>query len=178
MLKPDPNESFECYVDADFCGNWDKHIADKDPNTAKLRSGYVIKYSGVPLYWASKMQTQFALSTAESEYIALSTATRDVKATMYLLEEINDKVVPVKTTPTVSCKCFEDNSAALEMARIRKLRPRTRHINSVYHHFRNEVANKRLILKAIGTELQQADIYTKACDLDTFQRHRKAIYGW
>ena len=178
LLKPDPEESFECFVDADFSGNWDKRIADKDPNTAKSRSGFVIKYAGVPLYWASKMQTQFALSTAESEYIALSTATRDVKATMYLLEEINEKVVPVIMTPVVSCRCFEDNSAALEMARIRKLRPRTRHINSVYHHFRNEVANKRLIIQAIGTALQQADIFTKACDKETFERHRKAIFGW
>ena len=178
LLKPDPEESFECFVDADFCGNWDKRIADKDPNTAKSRSGFVIKYAGVPLYWASKMQTQFALLTAESEYIALSTATRDMKATMYLLEEINEKVVPVIMTPVVSCRCFEDNSAALEMARIRKLRPRTRHINSVYHHFRNKGANKWLIIQAIGMALQQADIFTKACDKETFGRHRKAIFGW
>ena len=135
LLKPDPEESFECFVDADFSGNWDKRITNKDPNTARSRSGFVIKYAGVPLYWASKMQTQFTLSTAESEYIALSTATRDMKVTMYLLEEINEKVIPIITTLIDSCRCFEDNSAALEMARIRKLRPQTRHINSVYHHF-------------------------------------------
>ena len=60
LLKPDPKESFECFLDADFSRSWDKCIADKDPNTAKTCSGFVIKYARVPLYWASKMQTQFA----------------------------------------------------------------------------------------------------------------------
>ena len=171
LIRPKQQESFECWVDADFSDNWDKRIAASDPNTAKSRSGFVIKHAGVPLVWASKLQTQFALSSAESEYIALSAATHVVKATVYLLEEINDKVVPVKTTPVVICKCFEDNSAALEMARVHKLRPRTRHINSVYHHLQNEVANKRITIQAIGTDLQQADIFTKATVKAFFKKH-------
>jgi hypothetical protein len=35
LLNPDNDKSFECYVDADFSGNWDKRIAAEDPNTAK-----------------------------------------------------------------------------------------------------------------------------------------------
>ena len=178
IIKPDNTKSFECYVDADFCGNWDKNIAAEDPNTAKSRSGFVIKYAGVPIYWSSKMQTQFALSTAESEFLALSAATRHVKSVMYLLEEVNQKFTRVHTKPRVYCKLFEDNSAALEIARVPKLRPRTRHINVIYHHFRNEVANKRLLVLPIATTHQQADFLTKACDRTTFERHRRSVLGW
>jgi hypothetical protein len=178
LLNPDNDKSFECYVDADFSGNWDKRIAAEDPNTAKSRHGFVIKYGGAPIYWASKLQTQYALSTAESEYIGLSAATRYVKSVMYLLEEIDSKVTPVTTVPTIKCHVFEDNSAALEIAKVPKMRPRTRHLNSVLHHFRNEVANKRILIEAISTTLQQADFLTKACDQATFERHRKAVMGW
>ena len=79
LLQPNKQESFECWVDANFSGNWDKQIAS-DPNTAKSRSGFVITYARVPLVWASKLQTQFTFSSAKSEYIALSAATHVVKS--------------------------------------------------------------------------------------------------
>ena len=70
-----PSEnSFHCWADADFVGKWEQSIAMKDINTARLRSGYLITYTACPILWASKMQTEFALSTTEAEYIALSTA--------------------------------------------------------------------------------------------------------
>ena len=177
ILKPG-NESFECYVDADFMGNWDKTIAAEDPNTAKSRYGFVVKYCEVPLYWQSKLQTMIALSTAESEYIGLSHAARYVKSTIYLLQEINERVTKVITTPTFHCKLFEDKSAALEIAKVPKMRPRTRHINCVYHHFRQEVSNGIIKILPIDTKFQQADVLTKAVDLVTFLRHRKSIMGW
>ena len=121
-----PNkESFECYMDADYCGNWDKSIAADDPDTARSRHGFIVKYAGVPIYWASKLQTQIALSTAEAKYIGLSIAARYAKGTMCLFDEINQKVVKVITTPMVYCRLFEDNSAALEIAKVPKVQPRT-----------------------------------------------------
>jgi hypothetical protein len=35
-------------------------------------------YAGYPITWGSKMQTEIALSTTESEYRALSTAMQEV----------------------------------------------------------------------------------------------------
>jgi hypothetical protein len=114
IIKPDKLHSFIAFVDADFCGNWDKFIAAQDPNTAKSRTGFLIKYMNAPIFWQSKMQTQFALSSAESKYIALSTAAQFVKSIMYLLEEICQQGIHVTTVPTVCCHMFEDNSAALQ----------------------------------------------------------------
>ncbi len=68
-FKPDQDKGFECYCNADFSINWNKHLAPFDPSTAKSCSGW---YAGCPVIWESKLQTQVALSTTETEYIAMS----------------------------------------------------------------------------------------------------------
>jgi hypothetical protein len=45
-------------------------------------------YSGVPVLWVSKMQTQIALSTIEAEYIALSHSMRDLIPVQEILKDI------------------------------------------------------------------------------------------
>jgi hypothetical protein len=63
-FKPDPKKGFECYCDADFSN---KAFAPVDPSTAKSGSGWIIFYTGCPVSWASKLQSQVALSTTEAE---------------------------------------------------------------------------------------------------------------
>ena len=139
-FKPDPSKGFECYCDADFSGNWNKFLASRDPATSKSRSGWIIFFSGCPIIWASKLQSQVAMSTTEAEYIALSMSLRDVLPIMFLLKEMRERGFQVIcTAPQVYCKVFEDNSGALELARLPKLRPRTKHINVCYHHFREHM---------------------------------------
>ena len=41
-LRPDTQQSFQCWVDADFSGNWKPEGAQHDPMTAKSRSGWII----------------------------------------------------------------------------------------------------------------------------------------
>jgi len=116
---------FECYCDSDFSGLWNKEIAPVDPSTAKLRSGWIIFYAGCPVSWASKLQSQVALSTTEAEYIAMSQALRDVIPVMNLLQEMREREFQVICNePYVDCKVFEDFSGALELARLPKLHPR------------------------------------------------------
>jgi hypothetical protein len=66
---PDPSKGFECYCDSDFSRNWIRDYAQSDPSTAKSRSGWIIIYARCPIIWASKLQSQVALSTTETEYI-------------------------------------------------------------------------------------------------------------
>jgi Reverse transcriptase (RNA-dependent DNA polymerase) len=66
------SESFQLYSDADFSGNWSTEFAEHDATTARSRSGYVVRYAGCPIIWASRLQTETALSSTESEYVALS----------------------------------------------------------------------------------------------------------
>jgi hypothetical protein len=36
------DQSFECYCDADFSGNWNGDIAEFDSSTARSRTGYIV----------------------------------------------------------------------------------------------------------------------------------------
>ena len=65
--------SLECYVNADFAGNYN---AKEVVNLANMpsRTGFVITLGSVPVLWKSVVQTEIALSTMEAEYIALATA--------------------------------------------------------------------------------------------------------
>ena len=102
--------------------------------------GYVITYAGCPMHWSSKMQTEIALSTTEAEYIAHSQAMREVLPIIWLMEEARKHEIPVlNATPKIHCKVFEDNAGAIEIANVPKMRPRTKHLNIKYHHFREEV---------------------------------------
>jgi hypothetical protein len=98
-FKPDPKKGFECYYDADFSGNRNREFAPMDPSTAKSRSRLIIFYAGCLVSWASKLQSQIALSPTEAEYIAMSQALRDVISVTNLLQEMreqNFKVVCIK----------------------------------------------------------------------------------
>jgi hypothetical protein len=57
------NQSFDVYLDASFTGDWDQENAEWDPDNAMSRTGYVILYASCPVIWASKLQTEIALST-------------------------------------------------------------------------------------------------------------------
>jgi len=65
-------QSFDLWCNADFSGNWSPATAHMDPLTAKSRTGFVITFARCPIAWASKLQTEVALSTTEAEFIALS----------------------------------------------------------------------------------------------------------
>ena len=181
IISPDTNnEIFTCWVDAAFAGEWNRDTAMEDPTTAKSRTGYVINYAGCPLTWSSKLQTEIALSTVEAEYIALSQSLREVICLMQMAQEMKTRDIPLMSAPqtTVMCKAFEDNTGALELAKVPKMRPRTKHINIKYHHFREHVQQGTIKIEHVGTEEQIADIFTKPLPATLFLKHRQAIMGW
>ena len=53
IFRPDPKIGIECYVDADFSGNWRKEDSE-DPSSVLSRTGFVISYERCPLIWMSK----------------------------------------------------------------------------------------------------------------------------
>jgi hypothetical protein len=113
ILDPKNEKSFECWVDADFLGQYIKGAEDMhmDAMTAKSRTGFIITYAGCPITWGSKIQRESTLSSTESEYVTISEAFRVLLPLMDLLEEAVHHGVPVELgPPTIRCKAFEDNS--------------------------------------------------------------------
>ena len=65
MFKPTGDLSeFECYIDADIAGNYTNETCE-DPNSIESTTGCVIKYSGYPITWFSRLQSKIAFSTTE-----------------------------------------------------------------------------------------------------------------
>jgi hypothetical protein len=172
------NHGLECFIDADFVGNWNQDITVDDDSTARSRTGYIILYEGCRLIWGSRLQTEIALSSTESEYIALSQSLREVIYIIDLINEMKSAGFSLSdTNATVKYKAFEDNNGALEMATIHKLRPRTKHINVKYHHFRSVVNNGLITIHKIDTSAQLADIFTKPLAVNLFVKLRRLIMG-
>ena len=178
LLKPDKGRGLECYVDADWAGSWTPKSAT-DPSCAHSRTGYIILYAGCPIIWASKKQMLIALSTTEAEYIALSSALREVIAVRNLLQELKDRKFPVhEGTPVVTCKVFEDNRSCIEIATNHKTRPWTKHLSVRLHHFRSHIINKTITVEHVNTKAQLADIFTKPLPKHQFERLRNKIMNW
>ncbi len=117
-------EGLEVFVNANFSGNWDATIAHFDKDTARSRHGYFVMFAGCPIVRASQLQTEISLSSTESEVTGLSYALRSAIPMMRLINELNKNGFRVPNVgPKVHCKVFEDNSGAIEIARVPKVRP-------------------------------------------------------
>ena len=93
----------DCYVDADFEGGWNTSTSS-DAENVMSRTVFVMTYVNCPLYWASRLQTEIALSTAEAEYIAMSSAFCEVIPLVKLIKELHN-VFPVHiNNPNFFCK--------------------------------------------------------------------------
>jgi hypothetical protein len=167
LFSPVDNFVVNCYVDADFAGLWGVEY-DQDPVSVKSRTGYLITFMGCPLLWASKMQTQIALSTMEAEYIALSAAMRELIAIREVLKEVKSIVFDSAARPSYSMiaktfeslpqsTVFEDNDSCLKFASMPRMSPRTKHIAIPYHFFRSKVEQLEIQIQPIDTKAQLAD---------------------
>ena len=176
LFRPDKDKSIETYVDASFAGDWNISWSD-EPSSVMSRTGYVILYANCPIIWSSKLQTEIALSTTESEYIALSQSMRDVIPLMGLLKELQPVISFTSKIPVLKCKIFEDNMGCIDLVTTPKIRPRTKHIALKYHHFRSFVQNKTITIEHVDTKSQIADIFTKALSDAQFVLLRMKLMG-
>jgi len=120
ILQPTKDLHLDMYVDADFVGMWHRHHSALRDNVPS-RTGYIITFCGCPIHWVSKLQSEIALSTTESEYLALSMATRDLLPIRHLLQELHhhslihfpsDVFTNTTRTNTLSATTiYEDNEA-------------------------------------------------------------------
>jgi hypothetical protein len=178
-FSPGEDLKLDCYVDADYAGLW-RYEDDQDPICVKSRTGYVFTIAGCPVTWASKLQTEIALSTLEAEYIALSSAMREFLPMRRLFKEIGEKMnLQLEEKGLLHSTIFEDNNGALGLATSPKMTPRTKHIAVKYHFFKDHIGEEKGIrIVKVDTEFQKADIFTKGLPLDDFERIRGLLMGW
>ena len=175
-FKPNLSHGLECFVDADFAGGWKDGDQDS-PESVLSRSGFVIMFAGCPITWSSKLQTEIALSTTESEYIALSSAMREVIPFLNLMQETDNLFGLQSVKPIFRCTVWEDNESTIKVAKSPKFTPRTKHIAIKYHHFRRFVDDGTIVIRSIDTKEQIADMLTKPLSERDFVYLRGKLMG-
>lgn len=87
--KPDSTQGLEVFVDADFAGGWSSGN-HSNPEWVLSHICYVIMFTGCPITWSSKLQTEIALSTMETEYIEMSQPMRKTIPCLNFMQEIGE----------------------------------------------------------------------------------------
>jgi len=105
-LTSKPTPSTPCPIDVYCDANWANDLDDR-----RSTSGCVVLLFGSSISWLSKKQTTVALSTAEAEYMAMSTSVQEVKWIKQLLSEMGCHIQLPNSVHT-------DNQAAQSMSRI------------------------------------------------------------
>jgi len=153
------NVSLEAYSDANWGG---------DTDNRRSRSGHVLLLNGSPIVWVSKLQQSVALSSTESEYVALSLCCQDVAWTRNLLDQLGFK----QHEPT---NVFEDNASCIKIAESKRQMPGVKHVEIRYHFVRDMVQQGIVRLSPIGTTEMLADTLTKCLPVPVFVKHREAL---
>jgi hypothetical protein len=110
--------------------------------------------------------------------VSLSTALQTVIPLIGVATEMLNLGFNISDTiPTVKCKAFDDNMGAIEIALVPKMRPRTKHINVKYHHFRQYVDNGDILIQHVTSKDQVADFLTKMSESTLFHKHCEAVMG-
>ena len=126
------------------------------------------------------MQPCIALSTVESEYIALSQAMRDLLPMREFIQDLSSRIdIGVNPNTMLKSSIFEDNNGCISVATAPKLSPRTKHIGVRYHFFKDQIGEEKgIIIKKIVTDEQIADIFTKGLGEEKFQYLRSLLCEW
>ena len=114
----------------------------------------------------------------EIEYIALSSAMREVIPFLGLMKETAGLFGLLTRDPVFRCTVQEDNESGITVAKSPKFTPRTKHIAIKYHHFRRFVSDGTIIIKSIDMAEQIADIFTKPLGEKSFCFLRHQLMGW
>ena len=181
IVKKATKMDLTCFVDADFAGLF-KRDPDHSITSAKSRTGYIIKLGECPLIWKSQLQPIISLSTAESEYYALSQAMRVLLPLRGIANELLSKVSFPSNLSTLKnnlrATVKEDNTSALSLATEQRLTSRTRHYHVRWHFFWQSINDGKVEVIYVATKDQDADYLTKGLPWVTFQANRKRVQGW
>ncbi len=124
----------------------------------------------------------------ESEYIALSIATRELLPLRRLLQDSHhhslmklpsENIFNVTKTHTLAAtQVFEDNEACIVLAHSETSKVRTKHIALKWHHFKDQIHQGFIKVIKINTNFNWADIMTKPLGCQKHEALRKLIMGW
>jgi hypothetical protein len=143
------------YVDSDFA---------MDPDDRKSHSSWLYMLAGAPVSWRSvKQSNTLALSSTEAELVAAVDAAREAAWFISLFTEMG-------TALTLPLQIYEDNQAAIYLARLGLSGRRTKHMDLRYHFIHALTKDGRIRLDKVDTKDNLADVGTKPLTQHLFHR--------
>jgi hypothetical protein len=124
-----------------------------DLDDRKSSSGYLFFLAYALISWSAQKQTVIALSTMESEYIALTDAAKEAIFLHKLLDSLSFTI----PHPTL---IHTDSESALDHVKNNVKHPRTKHIDTRHHYIRS-VYGTQIYIQHVPAASQTADILTK-----------------
>ena len=178
IFRPSKWFELDLCVDANFCRVF-KQQYDRNPDSARSRTGHVILLNGCPVLWKSVLQQQISQSTLEVECSALSCAL----CTFLPLQRLLNKMIIMTRCRAsegamVHARTFEDNQEAYCYATNHRITNRTKYFLCKRHLFWEHVDNKEFDVLKCPTDKQRANCLTKALPKITFKVNREAVQGW
>ncbi|CAI7929276.1 unnamed protein product [Closterium sp. NIES-54] len=125
-----------------------------EPEDMTSVGGFICCVGGDPTSWESKKQVDQALSSVESEYMALFRAIREIVWQRRLLAELGEE----QQGPT---PLYCDRQGAIALAKNPVLHGLTKHMRVKWHWTRSMVAAGEVELRYVKTTGQPADMMTK-----------------
>nr|GEW08097.1 copia protein [Tanacetum cinerariifolium] len=110
--------------------------------------------------WSSKKQDCMTLSTAEAEYVSLSTCCTQV---LWMRTQLTDYGFHFK-----KILIYRDSKSAIAISCNPVQHSRTKHITVSYHFIKEHVEKGTIKLYFVKTDYQMADLFTKALPADRF----------
>ncbi|CAI7782326.1 unnamed protein product [Closterium sp. NIES-54] len=125
-----------------------------EPEVMTIVGGFICCVGGGPTAWESKKQMDQALSSVESEYMALFRAVREIVWQRCLLAELGEE--QQGTTPL-----YYDSQGVIALVKNSALHGLTKHMRVTWHWTRSMVAAGEVELRYVKTTGQPADMMTK-----------------
>lgn len=146
FLKADDSLDISIYCDADW---------GACPLTRLSLSAYITFLGSSPVTWKTTKQDTVSLSSAESEYRAMSVAVKELKWFKELFDSFG-------IYPSLPMKLYCDSKSAIHIASNPVFHERTKHVERDCHHVRDAVKSKLITMEHVTSKNQLADILTKA----------------
>ena len=141
-------------------------------NSANCRSrtGFCAYLLGMLVAWHSRLQPSVSLSTAESEYMAIAAASRFAVWYRMLVGDFG-----IQQCYRDPVHVFSDNKSAICIANNPITHKHSRHIDRRLHWLREQCLAGTIKVVFISTDVNVADIMTKALKRDLFRSHRTSL---
>lgn len=153
------NNELVGFSDSDLGG----HLDDR-----KSTGGVVFYLNESVITWVSQKQRCVALSSCEAEFMAVTAAAcQGIWLKNVLGQILNEKLSPVVL--------YVDNKSAIDLAKNPVFHGRSKHIDIRYHFIRDCVEKGDIVIKYVRSDLQKADILTKALTTVKFERMRQLM---